>query len=288
MPSQFKPSLGNSSEFFYANGKKLMQRISMWNKFGTNTMTYGQFLDSLITTTYKVYADFGCGNAFHSSNLLKHITDEAYFVDSSSGILKEARDNVSNFVQNSSPNVKTSFIESDVTRTNIPEGKVNLLTLMHVLHHLDDVEDVVKEIHRVIDPSGRIIITTYSHSLDDWINRTHYQALRDLDFPDFTMDKLSYREYSGDNLSRLLRNRFSSIERVDYRNDALVSDRFAVLQYYRSAMMYRMSKGQDDDAVCSEKWEHLSATFEERLEEKLAKDGVILIDGAVSAFVLRP
>lgn len=284
MPTNYK-DLDILNDFYYRNDTKLMRRISMWNNFGTNEMTYSEFLHSLLNKDYDVYADIGCGNAFYSSELLKYINKEAYFLDSSKAILEDAKKRITYTMKK--PNLKTFFVSSDLTKTSFSDHQFNLITLMHVLQHVNNLELAMRELRRIIDKDGEIIITTYNNSLNDWLNRTHYETIRELEFPCYMSEVKDYLRFSGDNAFVFLKDYFSRVDRIDYNNDAIISDPVTIMEYYQSGMMYRMSEGENDKMISSEKWEKLRQSIECKLEKELKNKGNIRIEGNVTAFRVK-
>ena len=269
-------------DVFYNNNRKLQTRIDFWNEFGTNNLNYKDFLFSLIDDKFDNYADLGCGNAFYSSLFLPYVQKKAYFCDISEKMLQKAYENIKK--NNFSKNINYYLLNEDVCETSIPSSSCQLITMMHVLHHVDNIYSALNEAKRIVSPNGYIIVTTYNHNLKDWLNAIHYKTIEELGFPKYMLDKPAYLKFSGNNAFDILKRVFPTVIKKEYINNAIVNDVESVMMYYKSAMMYRLSKGPytKDIDVCQ--WQKLYEKVKEHVCTKIEKDGVIEVDGKVSAF----
>jgi 2-polyprenyl-3-methyl-5-hydroxy-6-metoxy-1,4-benzoquinol methylase len=64
----------------------------------------------------------------------------------------------------------TSPVQADATRLPLATGSVDLVTCFDVLEHVADEYAVLSEIHRVLKPSGRIILSVPNKA---WLFETH-------------------------------------------------------------------------------------------------------------------
>ena len=102
---------------------KLMLRITRYLR-AVNAERYIEAGERLL--------DIGCGDGYFLS---RSICNESYGLD------KKMGDEVKDFL-------------------DFPDGYFDYVTLLAVIEHITDPELLIKEIHRVLKPEGRLIITT--------------------------------------------------------------------------------------------------------------------------------
>lgn len=266
---------------FYNKNSKLQTRIDFWNTFGTNSNSYGEVLKKIISGNYMNMIDIGCGNAQYSSRWLKYIKETATFLDISENMIKCARKNAK---INNEKNIPIFLGKGSFDNTELANGTYDLVVAMHVLQHIDDVEQALKKIKAITSPKGTILITTYGYTLDDWLNRKHYELLEVLRFPRRMLSTKKYLSFSGSNAVRAVKKEFSEVELFTYNNDAEVSDIDCIMSYYTSSMMYRMSEGHLSTDIPAYKWEKLESKMRVAVEEELRVSGVIRVKGRVLIF----
>lgn len=265
---------------YYDNGDKLSTRLNMWHNYGISKISFIDYLKSILKDQYDVYIDLGCGNAFNSSALLNRVVKRAYMCDISSSILEEAKKNVYKVESEA----EVVFLNENIKQTSVETQSCNLITLMHVLHHVDNIERVFEEVKRIASHGATLIITTYNHTLKDFLNVNHYENLSKLNFPQYMKDKKSYLMFNGDNAFDITKKYFGKKNVVcyNYENHAIVNDAQVIMDYYTSAMMYRMSKGVFSKDITKEMWSQLETLMREKVEKELEKKGNILISGLVT------
>lgn len=270
------------NKVYYNGDNKLSKRIDMWNMYGTNKISYKEFIFSLLDNQYECYADLGCGNAFYSSEILNFVTKEVFLCDVSSNMLKNAEERINNKNINTKP--KIIFLNENLLSTSISDNSCDLVTLMHVLHHINNFQEAINEVKRITKKGATVIITTYNNSLTDWLNKTHYKLLKELDFPEYMLNKSDYLAFAGNNAIDILKKNFENIIRIDYNNDAIINNNEAIMNYYSSAMMYRMSMGYSSKDIDSKKWKNLYNKMKSAVDCELKEKGDIVIEGNITAF----
>lgn len=272
------------NKIYYDGDSKLKTRIDFWNRFGLSSISYSKFLKDIIDRdTYDSMIDLGCGNAFYSAKLLPKIKKEALFIDVSNKILEQAKINVvkSPFLCN------VCFACDDISKNSFQiEKKYDLILAMHVLQHIKDIMNCLEKIKLIASKDSQIIITTYDKTLTDWINQKHYALLRKLKFPQYMFEKEEYLRFSGRNASALIRECFpnSNIMEFEFRNSANCYDSNALLDYYSSAMMFRMSKGIESSDISKNQWHTLYCEMKKEIKDELKKSKIISVEGNVKAF----
>lgn len=100
--------------------------------------------------------DIGSGTGFVPLTIGKHlkITDFVICSDISRNILNTCAKNVIK----KQFKCAFSFIKLDGNNINLPDNFVDYITLNSVLHHIPDLKQFFKEVNRLLDVNGRIII----------------------------------------------------------------------------------------------------------------------------------
>ena len=278
---------GNNTilDLLYKDKSKLKTRIGVWKTYATATQGYTEFLLSILgNKIYDGYADLGCGDAFYSSQFLNNISGEAYFCDFSKSLITEAEKKIRGI---RSKNV--NFLCTDIIKAEIPNGCCALISLMHVLHHIENMDAVFNKVRQIAKDESDILITTFDHSLKDFLNEKHYEALEKFSFPLYMRDKAQYLKFSGDKAYNRLCHSFPDcdIQRFEYRNDALVNDANVLFDYYQSAMMFRLSNGFSSKDITKDQWADLAAFMKNSIEEELKIHQAIRLEGGLVAFMIH-
>jgi ubiquinone/menaquinone biosynthesis C-methylase UbiE len=105
--------------------------------------------------------DVGCGNGRHLA-LLAEDTERAVGVDASRGLLREARDLLSEVGG-------IALLQGDATALPFATGRVDVGLYVATLHHLPDRETrraSFDELARVLGPDGRALVSAWSTTHD--------------------------------------------------------------------------------------------------------------------------
>lgn len=102
---------------------------------------------------------------------------------------------------------KIQFIQMNVPPlTGIPDKEFDCVITFQVIEHIDQDEDFVSEIHRVLKDGGKLIVTTPNANMSLTRNPWHV------------------REYTAQQLKTLLRRKFQSIETLGVFGHSKVMD----------------------------------------------------------------
>jgi len=93
--------------------------------------------------------EFGCGCGDFTNKVLEVVSEKTlvYGIDVSEAQIKVAQDNIKK------PNAR--FIVDSCTRTSFEDNYFDFVIGKSILHHLD-IDDAIREIKRVLKPSGRM------------------------------------------------------------------------------------------------------------------------------------
>lgn len=129
--------------------------------------------------------EIGCGTGLILAQVARH-TASSWGIDLSSGMLEEARAK--------GLNVK----ENNAREIDFPDASFDLVYSFKVLAHIPDIGQVIDEIHRVLTPTGRIVLEFYNPYSIKHINNLLAGA----------PDKIYTRYDSRADIAALLGNRF--------------------------------------------------------------------------------
>lgn len=117
-------------------------RVTYWKKRERRVI-----LGILDQTNARKILDFGCNSGFLTNEMQLHTGAEVYGTDLNQGALDEAKSVY--------PNVKFIPLEDAISRN----GEFDIVTMNHVLEHVDDVEQVLGIASRLLRPDGKLLIT---------------------------------------------------------------------------------------------------------------------------------
>lgn len=117
--------------------------------------------------------DYGCGPGGYIAPLaqLVGISGEIYALDINPFALKEVQKIAAN---NAIANIKT--IESDCN-TGLPNNHVDVILLYDTFHNLSQPDDVLRELHRVLKPDGRLSFSDHHIKAQDIITKVTENGL---------------------------------------------------------------------------------------------------------------
>ncbi|MGA2681265.1 MAG: class I SAM-dependent methyltransferase [Candidatus Bathyarchaeia archaeon] len=99
-----------------------------------------------------IVMDFGCGPGFFTIELAKK-AKRVVAVDLSPEMLKKAEN------KGAKAGVKNiEFMQSDGTKIQLDARSVDLIFLVTVFHEIGDTQRVLAEFHRILKPSGSLVI----------------------------------------------------------------------------------------------------------------------------------
>ena len=164
-------------------------------------------------------ADVGCGNGAYLAELARRgFGGRVLGLDMSPGMLAAARER--------SPG-DAALIAADATALPLPDGAADLALAMHMLYHVPDPSQAVRELRRVTGPGGRVVIG---------LNGTdHLRELRELVAGARGDDRWGRRErLTLDGGEALARSYFSSVTRHDFIAELRLPDPRPIAGYVRS------------------------------------------------------
>jgi SAM-dependent methyltransferase len=160
--------------------------------------------------------DAGCG----TGQMLKHLEElgDAIGIDTSAQAIAFAQ----------SRGVK-SLVRGSITAVPFPDATFDCVVALDVIEHVDDDIGILKAVHEVTKPGGRLIVTVPAYKLlwseHDDIN--HHK-----------------RRYTAPQLRKLIEEAGFSVERVTYCNTVFFAPIFAIRKFKSLLRKVRSSNGK--------------------------------------------
>lgn len=140
----------------YIDSGNLATRISLHDKYSTNPFGLGEW----VWTQYRLFTgcrilELGCGSAVFWDARAKRLPPGASLVltDLSAGMVAEA---ARRFEGNDRIRVRTA----DITAIPFSDGMFDIVIANHMLYHLDNPEQAIREVCRALVPGGTFYCTT--------------------------------------------------------------------------------------------------------------------------------
>jgi len=270
----------NLKKIYYGRTTKLQHRLDAWERFGTNKIKFFDWVALQLPELKGRFniLDAGCGTGRLLSRLgKKYKGAELYGVDISPAMVKATKLAVSKMN-------KRNILEADIKKLPFHSDYFAVVTATHVLYHVPDISGAIKELKRVLKPGGIIFITTTDYDLEQGLNKIHYEALRKLHFPKFMQDKNSYLRFPPIFASNVLKKYFPKVTTFKFRNDLVYTNANDCFGYYQTAMMYRNSRGVNDERVPAKLWQDLAKEVKGKIVKKIKKNGQLIVKGKVFGF----
>jgi ubiquinone/menaquinone biosynthesis C-methylase UbiE len=169
-------------------------------------------------------ADVGCGNGAYLAELARRgFAGRVLGLDMSPGMLAAARERLTSVGGGA-----VALITADATALPLPDGAADLTLAMHMLYHVPDPSQAVRELRRVTRPGGRVVIGLNGPD--------HLRELREI---------VAYARGDGrwggrrervtlDDGEVLARSCFSTVARHDFVSELRVPDPQPIADYVRS------------------------------------------------------
>jgi ubiquinone/menaquinone biosynthesis C-methylase UbiE len=183
-------------------------------------------LDLAAPAPGEIVADVGCGNGAYLAELARRgFAGRVLGLDLSTGMLAAARERLTSVAASG-----VALIGADATALPLPDGVADLTLAMHMLYHVPDPSQAVRELRRVTRPGGRVVIVLNG--------RDHLRQLRDA-VAAARADGImrSQRErVTLDDGEALTEPHFSSVTRHDFVSELRLPELGPIVDYVRSML----------------------------------------------------
>jgi ubiquinone/menaquinone biosynthesis C-methylase UbiE len=177
-------------------------------------------------------ADVGCGNGAYLAELARRgFVGRVLGLDLSPGMLAAARERSPGYA---------GLIAADATALPLPDGSADLTLAMHMLYHVPDPLQAVRELRRVTRPGGRVVIGLNGPG--------HLRELRELVSAVRGDGRWGrFERVTLDDGEALARSCFSTMTRHDFVSELRLTDPEPIADYVRS--MSGTQHGADPERI---------------------------------------
>ena len=247
----------------YKNAKNLNDRISLHEKYSTNSQGWFNWLfEKIDFSKVNRLLELGCGNGkLWQENKIDLRNREIFLSDISEGMVEEVRNKLgSDF----------NCIVADAEKIPFKDAYFDSIIANHVLFYLNDLNQGLKEIRRVLRPNGILYCSTYGSR--------HMKEITDIVQNFDSRINLSnhslYDVFGLENGECILKQYFTSVQRIDYQDSLEITESKPLIDYIMSC------HGNQNEILGPRLSE-----FKEYIEELLQKDGKIVVTKQAGLFV---
>lgn len=247
----------------YKNAKNLNDRISLHEKYSTNKQGWFNWLfEKIDLSKVNRLLELGCGNGkLWQENKIDLRNREIFLSDISEGMVEEVRNKLgSDF----------NCIVADAEKIPFKDAYFDSIIANHVLFYLNDLNQGLKEVSRVLKPNGILYCSTYGSR--------HMKEITDIVQNFDSRINLSnhslYDVFGLENGENILKQYFTSVQRMDYQDSLEITESKPLIDYIMSC------HGNQNEMLGPRLNE-----FKEYIEELLQKDGKIVVTKQAGLFV---
>lgn len=247
----------------YKNAKNLNDRISLHEKYSTNSQGWFNWLfEKIDFSKVNRLLELGCGNGkLWQENKIDLRNREIFLSDISEGMVEEVRNKLgSDF----------NCIVADAEKIPFKDAYFDSVIANHVLFYLNDLNQGLKEISRVLRLNGILYCSTYGkdhmkeitnivQNFDSRINLSNHSL---------------YDVFGLENGESILKKYFTTVQRMDYQDSLEITESKPLIDYIMSC------HGNQNEILGPRLSE-----FKEYIEELLQKDGKIVVTKQAGLFV---
>lgn len=247
----------------YKNAKNLNDRISLHEKYSTNSQGWFNWLfEKIDFSKVNRLLELGCGNGkLWQENNIDLRNREIFLSDISEGMVEEVRNKLgSDF----------NCIVADAEKIPFKDAYFDSVIANHVLFYLNDLNQGLKEVSRVLKPNGVLYCSTYGSR--------HMKEITDIVQNFDSRINLSnhslYDVFGLENGESVLKNYFTSVQRMDYQDSLEITESKPLIDYIMSC------HGNQNEILGPRLSE-----FKEYIEELLVSNGKIIVTKQAGLFV---
>lgn len=247
----------------YKNAKNLNDRICLHEKYSTNSQGWFNWLfEKIDFSKVNRLLELGCGNGkLWQENKIDLRNREIFLSDISEGMVDEVRNKLgSDF----------NCIVADAEKIPFKDAYFDSVIANHVLFYLNDLNQGLKEISRVLKSNGVLYCSTYGSR--------HMKEITDIVQNFDSRINLSnhslYDVFGLENGESILKEYFISVQRMDYQDSLEITESKPLIDYIMSC------HGNQNEILGPRLSE-----FKEYIEELLQNDGKIVVTKQAGLFV---
>ena len=263
---------------YYENGDQLKQKHQRSN-MASGRRFESWALDLLPLSSEESVLDAGCGwgrFAWPLAEKYGMASARITCCDSSFGMLNTAAQEAA------TRGHRPQFTVADIRHLPFQAGYFDGAMANHVLYHLSNILDGIRDLARVVKKEGWLLATTNSDDVSVPVLEYHYAALDVLEIDD---SRESRSPFSMENGRQLLENAFASVRTFYFDDETLYHSADEFLAGYSTTGRYRNLLARADVSRAAK--ERLPRLVRAKAEETIRTYGVLRSPVRMGAFVCR-
>ncbi len=203
----------------YASSANLNTRISIHDKYSTNKMGFSNWIFS----NYRIengmrVLELGCGTGTMWRGKKTEVENCSQLVlsDFSEGMIETARNNLKDYE-------KIEYKVIDIQNIPFEDGSFDVIIANMMLYHVPDIQKGLSEVKRVLKNNGTFYCATYGeHGIIEYLSGI---------LQDFGITDTTNKNFTLQNGESILKQKFSSVERFDYKDSLAVTNLDDIIDY---------------------------------------------------------
>lgn len=203
----------------YANSANLSTRISIHDKYSTNKMGFSNWIFS----NYKIekgmrVLELGCGTGSMWVGKTADVEKCSQLVlsDFSEGMIQTARTNLQAFG-------KIEYKVIDIQDIPFEDNTFDIVIANMMLYHVPDIQKGLAEVKRVLKNDGTFYCATYGeHGIVEYLANI---------LADYSVKDTTSKIFTLQNGADILGQKFSSVQRLDYKDSLAVTNLDDIIDY---------------------------------------------------------
>ncbi|MEE1085767.1 MAG: methyltransferase domain-containing protein [Schaedlerella sp.] len=211
----------------YQNASNVSARINLHSKYSKNKEGWFPWIfGNMNLKSGMRVLEIGCGDGTLWRQNLKHIPQniDITLSDISEGMLRDARRTV--YGEDS----RFSFKVMDAQKLSYDDERFDLVIANHVLFYCEDMENVCKEVNRVLKKDGYFICSTYGKGHMKEVG----QMVKEFDERIVLSAVNLYERFGKENGGTILAKYFTDIKWIEYEDSLFVTESEPLISYVLS------------------------------------------------------
>lgn len=203
----------------YASSANLNTRISIHDKYSTNKMGFSNWIFS----NYKIKKGFrvlelgcGTGNMWIGKTTEIENCSQLILSDFSEGMIETSKKNLAEYE-------KIEYKVIDIQDIPFDDNTFDIVIANMMLYHVPDIQKGLSEVKRVLKNDGTFYAATYGeHGIIEYFA----ELLQEFGITDTTN-----KNFTLQNGEKILRQKFASVQRFDYKDSLAVTNLDDIIDY---------------------------------------------------------
>lgn len=235
----------------YRNPAELNSRIEFYQKYGKKKEGWYQWVSNQIDLSgVSTVLEVGCGSGtLWDQGSWKLEDGKIVLSDRQPEMVMSSRDLISE------SHLNFEYVTADALDLPFPDEEFDVMIANHVLHIVSDLDETLKELHRVLKPGGVLYTSTKSSKNFEMIDDLLDYIGKDSRMNDITQFELETADEK-------LENHFDYVHQLPYIEHIQVEDADALMWFIESKVSF-------DQVVRENVYEFIKSRIEDQMNEDI-------------------